>query len=440
MPDSPGPHTGHLSLPQLGRPRARDPSQDHQPAVCSHDAAPRPETKKQLGRSFLDRPGLPERLLEGLCSSPYASTGGKSEPVPAFILSCSSLALAVACFALGSAESHRIAFPAQFTFSNTGLHNKNLAQVDHTPVASAERIRTRRDLSSSESQEGMATDFIMPRLADAQPSHYFQHQPESHAYATAQLPDHAPRQVAQGYQSRQVSPLSSNNGSPTSPKPYHRQRLRPLYMPAVLRPNEHPYKGCHGTKNEGEPQTPGAEDDRPLSSANSFITLPGLSGWSRLGRQTTCDTEGSTESEWDLDLFPKPTAPPSRLHWKVCFDHMLYLTRVLASHSPTRKPRFAMSPRVCASSTTGQGGTIAGDVEISSAIYILHLESRLTKMQTTIPEGLQASSDDSSVKQVSQTAPSSPVITTPIGANPQAPPHPAEVAMSVPRDWHWSTF
>ena len=159
----------------------------------------------------------------------------------------------------------------------------------------------------------------MPRLADAQPALYFQHQLESHAYATAQLADHAPQQVAQGYQSRQVSPLSSNNGSPTSPKPYHRQRLRPLYMPAVLRPNEHPYKGCHGSKNEDEPQTPGQEDDRPLSSANSFMTLPGLSGWGRLGRRTTGDSEGCTESEWDLDLFPKPTAPPTRLHWKVCF-------------------------------------------------------------------------------------------------------------------------
>ncbi|KAK5629624.1 hypothetical protein RRF57_005339 [Xylaria bambusicola] len=172
----------------------------------------------------------------------------------------------------------------------------------------------------------------MPRLADAQPSHYFQPQPESHAYAPAQLPDHAPRQVAQGYQSRQVSPLSSNNGSPTSPKPYQRQRLRPLYMPAVLRPNENPYKGCHGNKNEGESRTQGQEDDRPLSSANSFITLPGLGGWSRLGRRTTGGNERCTESEWDLDLFPKPTAPPTRLHWKVSFNHEPCLMCMPISH------------------------------------------------------------------------------------------------------------
>jgi hypothetical protein len=190
----------------------------------------------------------------------------------------------------------------------------------------------------------MATDFIMPRLADTQVSHYFQYQPQpqpqaqaqpqsrAYAHAHAQLPDHAPRRPSQGYQSQgyqsqgyrsqQVSPLStsnntSNNSSPTSPKPYQGQRSRPLYMPAVLRPNEHPSKMLYN-KDEGEPQTPGQDDDRPASSANSFITLPGLGAWNRLSRRSTCDSDNSMESEWNLDLFPKPTAPPTRQHWKVC--------------------------------------------------------------------------------------------------------------------------
>lgn len=165
----------------------------------------------------------------------------------------------------------------------------------------------------------MATDLIMPKLADTQSSYYLQRQPQSHAYAHAPLPDHAPQQAAQGYQSRQVSPLStSNNGSPTSSKPYHRQRLRPLYMPAVLRPTERPYKRGHGTKPEGEPQISAHDDDRPMSSANSLIGLPGLGAWSRLRRRSTSDSMKSMESEWNLDLFPKPTSPPTRQHWKVC--------------------------------------------------------------------------------------------------------------------------
>ncbi|RYC64728.1 hypothetical protein CHU98_g1436 [Xylaria longipes] len=223
----------------------------------------------------------------------------------------------------------------------------------------------------------MAADFIMPRLADTQPSHYFQHQPQPHAYAHAQMTDYAPQQAAQGYQSRQASPQStSNNGSPTSPKPYHRQRLRPLYMPAVLRPNEHPSKRGHGSKQEGEPQPPGQDDDRPMSSANSLISLPGLVAWGRLSRRSTDDDGKGVENEWNLDLFPKPTAPPTRHHWKVCSTTQPSLT-------PTQKPQSATNLHAYATSTTGQGGIIAEDVGISSVIYTLPLESHSIRTQTT---------------------------------------------------------
>jgi hypothetical protein len=49
----------------------------------------------------------------------------------------------------------------------------------------------------------------------------------------------------------------------------------------------------------------------------------------------------------------------------------------------------------------------------------------------------QASSDDSS-SHAARTAPTSPCVSTPIAKDAQK--HPAEVAMSVPRDWNWSTF
>ncbi|KAI1276524.1 FYVE zinc finger protein [Xylaria sp. FL0933] len=290
----------------------------------------------------------------------------------------------------------------------------------------------------------MATDFIMPRLADAHASHYFQHQPESNAYAPTQLTDHAPRQIAQGYQSQQVSPLSSNNGSPTSPKPYQRQRLRPLYMPAVLRPNEHFYKRSHGAnKYEEEPQSPRQDDDRPVSSANSFINLPGLAGWSRLGRRSTGDSEESMESEWDLDLFPKPTAPPTRVHWKPdpeaqvcdepsCLRHFNYWTR---RHHCRRCGNIFCDMHSTFGIPLDQDANYNPRGTTSRACAHCYSEFRAWRSRTNS----QASSDDSSVKQGSKTAPTSPIITTPTGAKAQAP-HPAEVAMSVPRDWHWSTF
>lgn len=126
----------------------------------------------------------------------------------------------------------------------------------------------------------------------------------------------------------QISPLStSNNASPTSPKPYHRQRLRPLYMPAVLRPTEHPSKNITGRKSEAQ------DDDSQLSSNNSFISLSGLGALSRLSRRTTGDSGKWVEDEWNLDLFPKPTAQPTRQHWKVSFGSAPFVSHTYAALS-----------------------------------------------------------------------------------------------------------
>ncbi|KAI1167996.1 FYVE zinc finger protein [Nemania serpens] len=290
----------------------------------------------------------------------------------------------------------------------------------------------------------MATDLIMPKLADTQSSYYLQRQPQSHAYAHAPLPDHAPQQAAQGYQSRQVSPLStSNNGSPTSSKPYHRQRLRPLYMPAVLRPTERPYKRGHGTKPEGEPQISAHDDDRPMSSANSLIGLPGLGAWSRLRRRSTSDSMKSMESEWNLDLFPKPTSPPTRQHWKPdpeaticdepsCLRHFNYWTR---RHHCRRCGNIFCDLHSAFAIPLDQDANYNPKGTISRACAHCYSQFQAWRSRTNS----QASSDDSSVRQIPQTAPASPTLTTPTGINP-SPPHPAEIAMSVPRDWHWSTF
>ncbi|KAJ2996048.1 hypothetical protein NUW58_g1099 [Xylaria curta] len=99
-----------------------------------------------------------------------------------------------------------------------------------------------------------------------------------------------------------------------------------------------PYKRSHGNKSEGEPQPSGQDDDRPMSSANSFMNLSGLGAWGRLSRRSTGDNGKCVESEWNLDLFPKPTAPPTRDHWKPdteaavcdepsCLRHFNYWTR-----------------------------------------------------------------------------------------------------------------
>ncbi|KAI1823040.1 FYVE zinc finger protein [Xylaria intraflava] len=263
----------------------------------------------------------------------------------------------------------------------------------------------------------------MPRPTDAQLLHYFQqHGPQPHADVYAQLPGPIPQQGDRDPQSRQVSPLSTpDNGSPTSPNTHQRQQLRPLYVPAVLRPTEYLSKHGHGIKPEIESHGQGQDDDRFLSSPTSFVSLPGLKAFNLLRRRSTNDSGNSMENDWNLGLFPAPTAPPTRHHWKpdpeaticdepACLRNFSYWTR---RHHCRR----------C--------GNIFCDLHSNFGVP-------LDQDANYNPRG-NASSDDSSIRRDSQTAPTSPIITSPAVLNAQIPPS-VEAAMSVPRDWHWSTF
>ena len=120
------------------------------------------------------------------------------------------------------------------------------------------------------------------------------------------------------YNNPQISPLStSNNASPTSPKSYHTRQLRPMYMPAVLRPTEYPSR-TPPTKTKPENEAD-EDDDAGLRSSGSFISLPGLAalGIGRLNRRSTGDKNTSMRASWNMDLFPEVKGMPSRSHWKV---------------------------------------------------------------------------------------------------------------------------
>ncbi|KAI1375025.1 FYVE-domain-containing protein [Hypoxylon crocopeplum] len=278
----------------------------------------------------------------------------------------------------------------------------------------------------------MATDFIMPRLPE---------QPQAHFYPYQQPPptqSQSPTYPSQGYQSQQISPLStSNNTSPTSPKPYHRQRLRPLYMPAVLRPTEHPSKKIVGRKTEAQ------EDESQLSSSNSFISLAGLGALSRLSRRTTGDSENGVDGEWNLDLFPKPTAQPTRQHWKPdpessicdepsCMRHFNYWTR---RHHCRKCGNIFCDSHSAFDIPLDQDANYNPRGAPSRACSHCFSEFKAWRSRTNS----QASSDSSSAGRESRTAPTSPAVSTPATIQGSHGQH-QEVAMSVPRDWNWSTF
>jgi hypothetical protein len=168
----------------------------------------------------------------------------------------------------------------------------------------------------------------MPRMPDPPQNHFYQDQSAHGAGYSSQ------------HYSHEISPLStSNSGSPTSPsKLYHTRQVRPLYIPAVLRPTEHPSKvvkpkvDCKGDKGI-------ADEDKVLRSSGSFISLPGLGslGLSKLSRRSTGDSGKCIDGSWNLDLFPEVKGLPSRSHWKVRISTCLLLSQSAAvSWSMTR--------------------------------------------------------------------------------------------------------
>jgi hypothetical protein len=151
-------------------------------------------------------------------------------------------------------------------------------------------------------------------------------------------------QVPHHPSSNQVSPLSSSDErlqastTASSPNAYHARQARPLYMPAVLRPNSE-FTAQKLTKGFalGRANTAGAVTERRLSGG-SFLGMPGIAAISqRLGRRTTGDSAKYLEGDWDLDIFPDVTDGPTRQHWKVSKHTSMHPTHNLmgqASSSP----------------------------------------------------------------------------------------------------------
>ncbi|KAK7969322.1 hypothetical protein PG996_002241 [Apiospora saccharicola] len=302
----------------------------------------------------------------------------------------------------------------------------------------------------------MATELIMPRLPDQQQSfahfytpNYNQYNPQSPGFQSQ-----TQTQTQQIYTQPQISPLStSNNTSPTSPKSYHGRQVRPLYMPAVLRPTER-------QKTRGSISGKKTEDDNESlmkTSNNSFISLAGLGALGRLNRRGTGDSGKCVdENEWNFALFPQPTAQPTKHHWKSdadsticdepsCMRHFNYWTR---RHHCRRCGNIFCDPHSAFEIPLDQDANYNPRGTMSRACQHCYNEfkswrSRTNSQASSISSG---SSDAGSAYHIngSSSDPSSPVDAT------GAAPIPAasgkgrvqhkEIAASVPRDWNWSTF
>jgi hypothetical protein len=286
---------------------------------------------------------------------------------------------------------------------------------------------------------------------------YNSHQQSAHAFASQPFQPYQPP-------SQQISPLStSTSASPTSPKSYHGRQVRPLYMPAVLRPTEH---SSRASSNKPEDLD---EIERVQSSNSSFVRLGGLSALGRLSRRSTGDSGKCMDGDWNLDLFPKPTAQPTREHWKVsssatlliglymnanargerqpdqrsamcdeptCTRHFTYWTR---RHHCRRCGNIFCDNHSLFNIPLDQDANYNPKGTISRACSHCYEEFQVWRSRTNS----QASSEDSSIIRMAQTAPSSPLGATPTACGAPDSSQKAktiEIAASVPRDWNWSTF
>lgn len=282
----------------------------------------------------------------------------------------------------------------------------------------------------------MAADLIMPTLPGDQSRHFFAQRSHQRTQSF-QIPG-APH-ISSLSTSESTSPDSSN---PTSPKAFHARQVRPVYMPAALRPNLFPSKTVK-PKGDDAASASSSDSDLTLRRANSsLINIPGMSVFGhRLSRTSTSDSNRSSlDGDFDLEMFPEVTALPTRKHWKpdaestVCDDatckrSFSYFTRrhhcrkcgniFCDWHSTFLVPLdqdAKFNPRAVPSRTCGHC-----------------FDDFKTWYSRNNSRASSAASSD-----IQGDTPATPIAAG--SADGLMLPRGPEVAASVPRDWNWSTF
>ncbi|KAK4139295.1 uncharacterized protein C8A04DRAFT_33234 [Dichotomopilus funicola] len=295
----------------------------------------------------------------------------------------------------------------------------------------------------------------MPRAPGEQQSPYYPpaHQQQRQQFRAQQAGFH-PTLITTAYPpstqyNSPISPLATQGSiSPTSSKNYITRQIRPLYVPAVLRPTQFP--------SREPPLRPSSEDgdvtpEEGLRPSSSFMSLGGLSAFSRLSRRSTGDSSKSTDSTWNLDQFPAPTGLPTRQHWKpdqestICDDtackrHFSYFIR---RHHCRKCGNIFCDDHSAFEIPLDQDANFNPRGVPSRACGHCYMQFKEWRILATGKLSTSSSPDSAHGRQLQNQfdIPSTPVATSPTAANiGQLPVHAQDAAHSVPRDWNWSTF
>lgn len=161
----------------------------------------------------------------------------------------------------------------------------------------------------------MAAELIMPTLPGTQQQsrHFLHNRPvqhtRSHSYQVAPAPTVSPLQTNLPAHHSSTPPSPTRSGSMTP-------GARPLYMPAVLRPN---YEFPPQPLSKSPSANSDSGSDTTLRRTNTgLLSLTGLGAiGNRLSRRSTMESRKSVEGEWNLDMYPEVSNQPTRKHWKV---------------------------------------------------------------------------------------------------------------------------
>ena len=285
----------------------------------------------------------------------------------------------------------------------------------------------------------MATDLIMPTLPGEQQ--------QSRHFLPLQRPQHNRSHSYQIPQSTQISPLStststgSNSSMPSSPK----SGRKPMYMPAVLRPNHEfpPHPKLAKSRTFGDDADARAKYDQRHHGGNAFGNFPGFGVLSPRSRRQSKVGQDLCDG-WDLKLFPPVSSQPTKEHWKpdpessVCDD-------------PTCKRNFGTFVR---RHHCRRCGNIFCDSHSNFVVPLdqdANFNPRATPSRTCnhcfdqfrawhSRNSSQSSSDTSSGAAGGADASGSTTPTAAVAAGGKKVASTAEIAASVPRDWNWSTF
>ncbi|KAK4114242.1 hypothetical protein N656DRAFT_705722 [Canariomyces notabilis] len=291
----------------------------------------------------------------------------------------------------------------------------------------------------------------MPRLPGQQPQQaFYPHQQQQHQqYRPQQSVPFQPPPISTGLPpssqfNSPVSPLSTpGNASSTSTKNYISRQIRPLYVPAVLRPTEFPSKAPPPRSNSQDEDETSEESLRHNNSFMSLGGLGGLSAFGRLNRRSTADRAKSVDGSWNLDLFPKPTGAPTRKHWKpdeqstvcdhaTCKRYFSYFTR---RHHCRKCGNIFCDMHSAFEIPLDQDANYNPRGVPSRACA--HCYSQFKEWRSRANS--RASSDGSADTNRLDT-PTTPVEASSAVSGLGGPLHMPDVAHSVPRDWNWSTF